>query len=646
MTHSFSLTVKVCALLVLLAAGALLSGPAGISPGGAGISADHGDASGQSFTFLEASFTQEVFGVSPHFMGGVAFAPDGDPWVDDCTVGSHLHRYDAQGVAPAVNSTKLHPESVVASSAGCGLTNHPDGFMYSNTGAGAGVVQLNASTGAATALPAFGAAGNGLGIAPNPANGELVYVGADGTILTVPAGGASATFSTVTTGNFVDGIFFGPGGKLHLANRSPSFRVTVLNPDGTLDRHIPLPSEPDGIAFHSAGGFIVTNNLDGTMSKIIPGPDTVSLFASGGFRGDLSQVGADGCLYLTQNGTRYDDGTVTGENSLVKLCPGFVPPGTLDGSHYTCYNAFGVFVGQPVQVDNQFMSDVAFLADGLLYCPPTEKNAGGIPTLPALRCFAADSGFAGGQTVVIEDQYGVFAHTIGPLQLLCVPAVKGAGEPDTLPYYACYNSEGIVPTDPDPVISNQFITETLTLFNTRVLVCVPSLKAGDGTLALPTLTCYLVNAGTSPNQSVSIQTQFGIEPSVFIEAPVVFCTKATKLEPTKLAWPGDTDGDGCPDVNENLGKEFATQGGGRDWEDPYDWYDVNQDGVIDLLFDILGVINHYSPTGAPPYDIVFDRGPTTGPNAWNMTAPDGVIDLLNDILGVILQYSPTGCTEP
>ena len=105
-------------------------------------------------------------------------------------------------------------------------------------------------------------------------------------------------------------------------------------------------------------------------------------------------------------------------------------------------------------------------------------------------------------------------------------------------------------------------------------------------------------------------------------------------------------------MRENLPKAQADQGGGRDWQDPNDFYDVaslsgpTADGVIDLLFDILGVINHYAPTGAPPYDIVFDRGPTTGPNAWNMTVPDGVIDLLVDILGVIQQYSPGGCTEP
>ena len=44
-----------------------------------------------------------------------------------------------------------------------------------------------------------------------------------------------------------------------------------------------------------------------------------------------------------------------------------------------------------------------------------------------------------------------------------------------------------------------------------------------------------------------------------------------------------------------------------------------------------------APTGAPPYDADYARGPSAGPNAWNMTAPDGVIDLLNDILGVVLQ---------
>ena len=61
--------------------------------------------------------------------------------------------------------------------------------------------------------------------------------------------------------------------------------------------------------------------------------------------------------------------------------------------------------------------------------------------------------------------------------------------------------------------------------------------------------------------------------------------------------------------------------------------------IIDLTNDIFGVIIHYAPTGTEPeYDVNFDRGPSTGPDPWNMTAPDGVIDLSNDIMGVIQQY--------
>jgi hypothetical protein len=75
-------------------------------------------------------------------------------------------------MAPEVNSTRLHPESIVPSNAGCGMTNHPDGFIYSNTGFG--VVQIEASTGAPTGI-IIGPPGDGFGIAPDPQTGDLVY---------------------------------------------------------------------------------------------------------------------------------------------------------------------------------------------------------------------------------------------------------------------------------------------------------------------------------------------------------------------------------------------------------------------------------------------------------------------------------------
>ena len=106
--------------------------------------------------------------------------------------------------------------------------------------------------------------------------------------------------------------------------------------------------------------------------------------------------------------------------------------------------------------------------------------------------------------------------------------------------------------------------------------------------------------------------------------------------PTKQPFPADTDGDGCSDQRENGPDEKL--GGMRDYLNPNDFYDINGDGIIDLFNDVLGVINHYSLDGSPPYDANFDRGPSAGPNPWNMTAPDGVIDLFTDILGVIQQH--------
>ena len=151
-----------------------------------------------------------------------------------------------------------------------------------------------------------------------------------------PALTTQAVFSTAPGGHFTDGIAFDPTGNFLFASDRSGNALLVIKRDGTLVQSVPLGggrSEPDGISFHaSAPRFVLTNDTDGTMTRFdFPGNDfttapTQSVFASGGFRGDLSQVGPDGCLYLSQDGGRYDDGSSTGSDSLVRICPGFAPP--------------------------------------------------------------------------------------------------------------------------------------------------------------------------------------------------------------------------------------------------------------------------------------------------------------------------------
>ena len=152
-------------------------------------------------------------------------------------------------------------------------------------------------------------------------------------------------------------------------------------------------------------------------------------------------------------------------------------------------------------------------------------------------------------------------------------------------------------------------------------------------------------AGAGENGSSYTQPGTG-EPGGPVVIPLDSAPKGNKLvadsvhincnpAPEKLPEPGDTDGDGCSDQREN-GPD-KTLGGQRDYLNPWDFYDINGDGIIDLFTDTLGVILHYSLDGSPPYDASFDRGPSAGPNPWNMTAPNGVIDLFTDILGVISQ---------
>jgi YVTN family beta-propeller protein len=292
-------------------------------------------AKADGWTTIQSGYTAKVVAQNPGFLGGVAFAADGDILSDSCSFGgSALIRWDVQGATSTIGgSTIFTGRTAQPSNAGCGLTTHSNGSIYTNTGSG--VVRL---TDTGTQIGGgFGAAGNALGIAEDPLTGNLYYVTSNQTIAAVNAAlTAVVNAAFANNGGFTDGIFWSPDGKYLFTTDRSSNTVDVFDRNGNLVVSVPIGREPDGIAF-SKDGFVLTNNTDGTISKIVfndlsnlAGGNTVSLFASGGSRGDLAFVGPDGCWYVTQDGTRFADGTTSSSDSIVKICAnaggGFEPP--------------------------------------------------------------------------------------------------------------------------------------------------------------------------------------------------------------------------------------------------------------------------------------------------------------------------------
>ena len=196
---------------------------------------------------------------------------------------------------------------------------------------------------------------------------------------------------------------------------------------------------------------------------------------------------------------------------------------------------------------------------------------------------------------------------------------------------------GLAPPPPVSMFEGSIVQVLMTCPASEVTSTIQLLPSGDP-IALQNGSLFV-----DPNTS-QIVPKVGSLTINCLDLPTP--TPTATATPTPTPDLTDTDGDGCPDARENRPKAQANEGGGRDFLDPNDYYDVygpgqslTLDGVIDLPNDILGVIQHFAPQGLPPYDVRFDRGPTRdGENHWKREGPDGVIDLPNDILGIILQF--------
>lgn len=107
----------------------------------------------------------------------------------------------------------------------------------------------------------------------------------------------------------------------------------------------------------------------------------------------------------------------------------------------------------------------------------------------------------------------------------------------------------------------------------------------------------------------------------------------------------DLDEDGCNDRAELSGDPAA--GGMRSPDNPWDFFDPNADGTIDLFFDIFDVAFAFGLTPADAgYDPALDRSsPPPGGDVWDLGPPDGEIGLFDDIFGVAFQFGHS-CQGP
>lgn len=338
------------------------------------------------FTTLAPGFTQSLYATSLTCCGGVAFAPNGDPLF----VSGSIFDINASATTTVHGST-VHPVTVISPAAPLffGVVNVASGAIYANTSNG--VYKIDAA-GNILAGP-FGAAGNGLGITVDPQTGNLVYPDNSGNISWVNQGfTASGVFATGATS---DGLTFEPGGNYLFAAEFGG-GINVYNRAGSLVQNIPNSGAPDGMAFHAGTpNFLVSNNNDGSITRYdFAGGDytqapTQSVFASGGFRGDITQVGTDGCLYATQGGTRFADGTVTTDGSLVQICPGFIPPAPVSDTDLAIAN---VPANQTVNATSPSGATVTFTLP-----TATDEDA----TAPTVTCdHASGSTFSIGTTTV------------------------------------------------------------------------------------------------------------------------------------------------------------------------------------------------------------------------------------------------------
>ena len=226
----------------------------------------------------------------------------------------HVYRFGPSGGPAADARLSSAPVGRIVT----GMTFGTDGRLYAaryTDGLTGDVVELDRSTAAVKHVVAADVPCP-TGLAADPRSGDLFVstVACTSQVgrISDPSGPAPQ-MSEYLKDLAVDGITFSPDGRMYLAHEPDASGATVseVSPtDAGPVRRRTLASVPhaDGVALgrpQGGGGppFLVVNRTDGAITKVDLGSGATTDLLTGGTRGDLVAVGADGCLYATQTET-------------------------------------------------------------------------------------------------------------------------------------------------------------------------------------------------------------------------------------------------------------------------------------------------------------------------------------------------------
>lgn len=287
------------------------------------------------FTFVAPGFTGQIWAAPTPAFGGVAVRNDGTVIASRCaSANGPLYFFDPVRTVDVDGITSHVQNASVQNNAGCGLLLHPDGYLYSTTSTG--LVRLDRANGQFRGQASFtGGSGatNIRSIALDPVTNHITYVAStnDRLLDYDPAenlGRQGASLPAGTT--FVDGIHYSADGQfLFISKRQPNLSVIVLRRDGTFVQEVAMTQNPDGLVVHRDGWIAVSTHEGSIVRMTFAGNDytatpTLDVIASGNRKIDLAGVGPDGCAYMTVDGLVYPDGVTTTENSISRLCGGFL----------------------------------------------------------------------------------------------------------------------------------------------------------------------------------------------------------------------------------------------------------------------------------------------------------------------------------